>query len=138
MTPHRAMMASKLFDHLAANPTTTLPAMKTALGCSRSTAQQALHDLRAILGEGDTINVVAQPARGGGPWLYELRAHSSPSKWWEANRIADLYTSVSTVRSVVTSMLAGLDGRTIDGRGQRLFKVALDNILSTLDAIAPD
>ena len=43
---------------------------------------------------------------------------------------------VETIRSVVTSMLAGLDGRTVDGRGQRLFKAALDNILTTLDAIA--
>ena len=109
--------------------------MCAALRRSDRITQQAIHDLRAILGTGDTINVAATPGGRGKPWLYELAACSPESKWWEANRIVDLHTRVETIRSVVVSMLAGLDGRTIDGRGQRLFKAALDNILTTLDAI---
>lgn len=136
MTPHRAALAGQLFDHLVAHSSSTMPEMCRALGRRERITEQAIRDLRAILGTGDTINVVATPNGRGQPWRYELAACSMPSKWWESNRVVDLHSRVETVRSVVTSMLTGLDGRTVDGRGQRLFKAALDNILTTLDAIA--
>lgn len=136
MTPHRAALADELFDHLVANSPTTLDEIQTALGVSRTIAQRALSDLRARLGDSDTINVAAVPNGLRQPWLYSLVACAPDSKWWEANRVVDMHARVETMRSFVQSMLAGLDGRTIDGRGQRLFKAALDNILTTLDAIS--
>ena len=82
MTPNRAALAGELFDHLVAHSPSTLPEMCVALGRHRRITQQAIRDLRAILGTGDTINVVATPAGCRKSWNYELAACAPTSKWW--------------------------------------------------------
>ena len=110
--------------------------MCAAIGRQERITQQAIRDLRAILGTGDTINVVATPNGKGQPWIYELAACSTPAKWWEANRVrrSPRRASRRFDRSSHRCSPVSMGARSM-GRGQRLFKAAVDNILATLDAI---
>lgn len=130
----RAARANALFDFLAGTPhAVTRAQMMDALGCSLSSVDVAIRDVRIALGGDDTINLVANVAPGSAPWLYELTGDPEVARFWQVNRLVDLITRARTMAAVAASIRRSLDARTIDGRKAKILAVALSRAIEDLD-----
>ena len=86
----RARYAAELFDLLASTPNPmTGSQMRAMLGWRSRRFEQAVHDVRMVLGEDDSINLVATRPAKGGEWLYELTGSPGRARFWQANRLVD-------------------------------------------------
>lgn len=129
----RSRRVDQLFDLLADAPLPmTAVQMKDALGCERRMLQQAVHDLRIMLGDDDSINLVAT-RNGRGPWLYELTGNVDVARPWRADQYLHLTTRARTSQAIVASLQRATDGRTLEGRSARLWNRTLTYVIATLD-----
>lgn len=123
-----------LFDLLAASPEgLTMGDIALGLGCGRRLADKAVHDLRIVLGDSDTINVPSDPQGRGEPWLYFLKGDIDGNRRWITNRLGDTESRLRTMRALAASLVSGSDGRTVDGRRARLIERALRRLIEDLD-----
>ena len=125
-----------LFDVLADLPDgTTKPDLCTRLDATPDRLDRAIRQLRRVLGEGDTINLIAEPDGLRQPWRYRLVGKLDEARPWVKNRRRDLTTRIRTMALVADSLVAGSDGRTLDGRKARLMATTLHYLVEQLDLL---
>jgi len=120
----------RLYDLLATRDCTK-PEMCVDLGCGSRRADEIIRALRRLLGEDDTINVVAIPQHGG-PWLYRLVGTYTDAKPWTVNRTLDVRSRLETINEVIASIARGADGRTTDGKMVRIVQRTLARAMEDL------
>lgn len=130
----RTNRVNVLFDLLAGSPDgLTAGDIKAGLGCTKRLAENAIHDLRIVLGDSDTINVTCDPQGIRESWLYRLVGDIDGSRRWIANRLGDTETRLRTMQALAASLVNGSDGRTLDGRRARIIEKALRRLIEDLD-----
>jgi anaerobic glycerol-3-phosphate dehydrogenase len=132
----RADRVNLLFDLLASEPDgLTITDIMTGLDCARRQANTAIHDLRIVLGDSDTINITCDPQGEREKWNYRLVGDLDGNRRWIANRLGDTETRLRTLRAIARSLVSGTDGRTLDGRRARLINKALQRLIEDLDEL---
>lgn len=133
----RKQRRDDLWDHLVSEPAgITVDDMIATHGWSHHQANVAIHDLRAFLGDTDTVNLVCEPQGGGERWLYQLVGSLDGVRGWVANRVGDTETRLRTMESMMHSIVQGTSGRTTEGRKARLMDKALTRLVEDLDDLA--
>jgi hypothetical protein len=109
MGPARESRRDALFDLLAARPNGVLIGEACdRLECSPGSFKEAVQDLRDMLAEDDTINVVCDPQTH----IYTLAGRYEEARPWTLNRMVDVERRVYTMRSVTSSVVRGESDRT--------------------------
>lgn len=129
---------SELFDYLAEQPDgVTIDDIATHHSVTVNHARDLIQGLRDVLGDSDTINVPCDPNPDdpNGRWLYRLVGTMDDVQAWAGNRIGDTERRIRTQFSVIASVAAGADPRSMDGRKARLMKKALGRLLEDLDEL---
>lgn len=127
----------ELFDLLVSNPGgLNVNDMMDQLGFTHKQVNEAIHDLRAYLGEYDSINLPCQPQGRGERWLYQLVGTFAGVRDWTANRVGDSESRIRTMQSMLTSIVSATDGRTNEGKRARTMERALRRLVEDLDDIA--
>jgi len=120
----------RLYDLLATRDVTKRE-MAAHLGVGARRCDDVVRSLRLLLGDDDTINVVAIPQRG--PWLYRLVGTYGDAKPWTKNRTLDVRSRLETVNQVLSSLARGADGRTVDGKMVHLLQRTITRALEDLE-----
>lgn len=102
------------------------------LGWGYQKFMRAVHDLRMILAETDTMNLVCEPAGHRLPWEYRLVGSLVGELWWQANRQADTLTRIRTELAVNKSIVAATTSRTVEGRRARVIAKGLGRLIEDL------
>jgi hypothetical protein len=124
---------NRLFDYAVSHPDGfTYVDIQADLRWRRKELLKVVKGLRSLLGSIDQINLVCDPTGPGQPWSYRLVGTVKDAQPWTANRLGDAETRLTTIRSVASSIAAGTDGRTTDGKRARLIKRALTRLLEDL------
>jgi hypothetical protein len=128
----------KLFDLAAFNADGfTIDDAAAALGCSTQQVRTAVSDLRSFLAD-DSINLVCEPGRHLEQWIYRLVGNFDDARGWTANRIGDAEARLLTLKAVATSVMAGTDGRTLEGKRAKVMVKALGRLVEDLGEIGED
>jgi hypothetical protein len=129
----RTLDANALFDYLAGNPNgIRLAGMMSHFKWNRAKATEAIRSLRLILGDGDSINLVADPTEHMGQWLYRLVGNYEDARWYVNNRIGDLEARLDTQVGIAQSLETATDGRTVEGRKARMIRSTLSHLVEQL------
>ena len=120
----------RLFDFAAARQKgwTVVDAAR-ALRWTRHEVYQAIQALRDAFGQDRDINLVCEPAGHREPWLYRLTGKLDDARWWSHNRTADALRRIKTIRSVLRSIVAATDARTLDGKLSRMMERHLNRLV---------
>lgn len=128
---------SKLAAFLQNSPSgVTYAAIQLHLGCSRYIAQIRIRQLRLIYATSPTNSVATETQGYRKQWIHKLVTHPDDAKWWTANRLNDVETRLTTIKSVGQSMLNATDARTIIGRKARKIVRTLEYLEQELAEIA--
>jgi len=119
-----------LFDLLASRGVTK-PEMCAHLEIGARRMDDVIRKLREVLGDDDTINLVAIPQHGG-PWLYCLVGTYADAKVWTTNRTLDARSRLQSVNQVIASIARGADGRTTDGKMVRIVQRTIARAMEDL------
>lgn len=131
----RTLDANELFDYLAGpgNPKgVRLREIMDHFKWNRSRATEAIRSLRLILGDGDTINLVADPTEYREQWIYRLVGNYDDARWYIGNRIGDLEARLETQAGIAQSLETATDGRTVEGRKARMIRSTLSHLVEQL------
>jgi hypothetical protein len=130
-----------LFDFLVAHPErVTMKQIMAHTRWAKSVTKQAIRDLRLSMGDQDTINLVCDPdpSQPRGQYLYGLVGTVEKSRAWQTTRLLDTESRIETQLAVASSISAGTDGRSRDGKRARLIKKALGRLLEDLRELSLD
>jgi hypothetical protein len=113
------------------------------LDCSYACFMKTVQNLRDILAaNGDVISVVAEPQGWGTPWLYGLRAGkqivNAADSRWIPNRFQDAERRIKTIAHVLDVAAGSLDGRTIDAKKARIYRLHINRALEEVQMLAGD
>jgi hypothetical protein len=131
-------LSGQIFDFAATRPEGfTRAELNEAIGYHpRCTLDRAIRQLRLILADDDSINLIAnKPPIAGGQWVYQLVGTVADATWWSNNRRRDCETRLRTILAVNRSVAAGTAPRTIDGRRARLMDKSLTRLIEDLDEL---
>jgi hypothetical protein len=129
-------LVAAAFDYAVASPEGfTLDELAEALDVQLHTAKNVIQKLRDFFGEDDTINLVANPAGQGDRWRYFLTGTLEEASPWLRNRMRDMARRMRTETSVLSSFVAGLDGRSTDGKHARLMLKTFTRMIEDLAEI---
>ena len=110
--PRRIRRAENLFDLLADHDTgMTIAEMAAHLGVSSPLIRNAVYDLRRILGETHTANLVCTQHVNNEQWIYRLSGDVAGVKAWQANRLGDAVTRIETIHAIAKSVAAAHKGQ---------------------------
>ena len=113
----------------------TVADMMAALEATHAQVKVAIRDLRLFLGEFDECNFPCDPSDQG-QWVYRLVGTYDDARQWMANRLGDGEARLRTMNAMMASMVAGSDGRTIEGRKARVIETGLRHLVEDLDNLA--
>ena len=120
----------RLFDLLATRDVIKAE-MAAHLNIGPRRVDDVIRKLRLVLGDDDTINVIAIPQRG--PWLYSLVGTFVDASPWTINRTMDARARLESLSQVLASIVRGSDGRTTDGK---LVRIAHRTIIRAMEDLA--
>ena len=129
MTGIRDERAGVLFDLLVEGDQTYLT-IGEATGWDRHKVYAAVQRLRDVLADNeDVISVVAEPQGRGEPWVYRL-AHGAQivdaeHSQWIIGRFGDAERRLKTINHVLAAAVVALDGRSVEGRKARIYRLHL-------------
>lgn len=126
-------VAARIFDLLADNPGgLTIDQMADALHVSHRQIGHGIRALRIVLGDTDTISLVADPDHGHKePWTYRLVGTLDEVIPWTGFSIKHIEARITTTAAVVAPMTAG-DARTTETRKARLIHRSLSRLSEDL------
>jgi Asp-tRNA(Asn)/Glu-tRNA(Gln) amidotransferase A subunit family amidase len=107
-------------------------------GWTHEQANKAIRDLRAWLGEYDSVSLPCDPQGQGDRWLYRLTGDLSEVEAWSANRMRDADSRLRTMQAMLASIVSGTSGRTRDGYRARLMERQLRRLVEDLDGLVID
>ena len=136
MSTARETRRDELFAELVADPAGLTVDDMMEWGWSHHQANDAIHDLRAYLGQNDDVNLVCEPQGKGEPWLYRLVGSLADVRGWSRNRITDTESRLRTMQSVLASIVSATSGRTVDGRKVRLMERSVRRLVEDLDDLS--
>lgn len=133
----RSVRAGDLFDFLVdrGSKGANVHEMAAHLKCPRRSTDQAIHDLRTILGDTQDVNLVAEPEIAGEPWVYRLTGDLATARFWITNRLRDSETRLRTEQAVMLSVARATDGRTSEGKRARITEQALRHLIEDLEML---
>lgn len=134
--------AEKIFDLLSSGDLTSHQLL-ARLGCHRTEFTKAIQTLRDILAaSGDVISVVAEPHGPDQPWLYGLRAGkqiiNAEDSRWIPNQFQHAERRIKTIVHVLDVASNSLDGRTLDGKKARIYRLHMNRALEEVQMLADD
>jgi len=127
-------LVGRLFDYAVTQPEgfTNVEAAK-ALEISVDRFNRAVHRIRIMLADDDSINLIATREFPQQPWRYQLVGTLAESLWWISNRERDSETRLRTMAAVMKSIVNATDGRTVEGKRARMIYKALSRLVEDLD-----
>lgn len=132
-------MSGRLFDYAVSRPEGfTRDEASRALDITRWTFVRAVRRLRLVLGDDDTINLIANkpgPEAASAQWVYQLVGSAADALWWSNNRRRDVETRLRTIYAVNHSMVAAAKANTRDGRHARVMEKGLSRLIEDLDEL---
>lgn len=134
----RDIRRDMLFDYAVEHPDgfTKADAMNDLeWGSWPKTFNDAVRDLRVMMGDSDSINLIADPQGSGEQWLYRLVGTVDEGREWVTNRVGDVEGRIRTLQAVVASAVSGSDGRSIEGRKARILHRGISRIVEDLDEL---
>lgn len=90
-----------------------------------------VHKARRILGDTDSVNVVCDPV--GPRWLYRLVGTLDDAQQWTSIKLRDARTRLVTQLAIWTSLLRGVDVRTLEGRVIKATVLSLRHLIENID-----
>ncbi len=129
--------AGRLLDYAKAAPDGfDRDDIRIAYGWNRGRFTKAVRALRILLGDSETVNLIAEP-NGWGPWRYSLVGTLEGEAWWRTNRERDMLARLLTVRAMNASIVRGTSGRTLEGRRARKLERNIDRLIEDFEDMEP-
>jgi len=132
---------TELFELLAAAPEgLNKPQIGFMMKLGIDRVEQVIYALRHELGAGDTINVTCDPDPDDpqGPYIYKLTGTLDEARSWLGNRGQHIEAEMATWLAVTTSLLAGADRRTREGKRLATIERNLTFMLAQLADLSED
>lgn len=122
-----------LFDYAAEHADGfTYVDVERDLGWRKPRFTKVHRQLRLMLGNDDSINLVCTAQGQHQPWLYQLVGNVDDARYWISNRVRDCESRIVTILAVVSSLVAATDSRSNDGRRVRIMTKGLSRIIEDL------
>lgn len=126
----------RLFDYAAEHPDGfTYRDVENDLGWSKPYFIKVARQLRLMLGNDDTINLVCDVQGRWQPWIYRLVGNFDHSRGWCRNRTDDAESRLATIGSILASVLNATDGRSRDHRRAKIMQRAISRAREDLAEI---
>lgn len=123
----------RLFDYAAENKDGfTYQDVERDLDWQRGQFFNTARQLRLMLGNDDTINLVCDPQGQGQPWRYQLVGNVEGARGWISNRLTDTETRIATILAICSTLVRATDGRTGEGKRARIMNKGLSRIIEDL------
>ena len=131
-----------LFDYLETQPDgVTIEDIEAHLACGPRHAREAVHDLRAFLGNTDEAWVTCTPQGPRDRWLYSLTSGAravdpeTPEGRWVVNRVGDCEARIGTMLSAMRTAVRGTSRGTVLGQKARVLARALGRLQEDLEDV---
>lgn len=125
-------LLASLFDLLVSQPAgVTISQIAQKLDLNYTDAKKLVRAFRMVFKD-DTINLVCNPGMPFEEWPYTLEGTTEGVTPWEANRINDAETRLTTMQAVLTSVLRNADESTKDGLRAQIMHRCITRALEDL------